>query len=233
MKKTLLTFSLIIVFTLFASAQELQFVYNGKALADNEVVTITDYTKNPFGEVVLKFAPIIKNNSDRNMQVKVVKDKVKLETGVSSMCFAEACSTGAETPLKDIKAKSETKDFYAEFLPNTATTEILKYTAKENNLGGTSTTVEVHYKYAPSSVKNLGFTQFAVLQVGGTCHIVYSNNSDIQMKVYSITGNTLGSYTLSASNTSFDLPITNYKGIAILSFTDKNGKTAAEKIILK
>lgn len=123
MKKTLLTFSLIIVFTLFASAQELQFVYNGKALADNEVVTITDYSKDPFGDITLKFAPIIKNNTNRNMQVKVIKDKIKLETGYSSMCFG-TCTTGAETPLNTIKANSETADFYAEFVPNTATTEI-------------------------------------------------------------------------------------------------------------
>ncbi len=232
MKKTLLTLTLIAVFTHFVSAQALQFVYNEKALADNEIVTITDFSKDLFGDIMMKFAPKIKNNTKQNMQVQIIKNEVELPNGYTSMCFGQ-CTSANETPLNTINANSETDDFYAEFFPEATATAKVKYTAKEKGLQGASTTVEVHYKYVPSGIKNVGFTQFAVLQGGGTCRIIYSNTRDVQMTVYSITGEAIGSYMLPASGTCFDMPITDYKGIAILSFTDKNGKTAAEKIILK
>lgn len=235
MKKIFFTLLLVGAFAQFANAQALQFVLNGTALADNEVVTITEYVEDPFG-VYLKFAPVIKNNSSEDMSIKIIKNEVEMPGGeaYSTFCTEMGCFPGEESPVSfDLAAGGENTAFYGQFFPTGASSAIIKYTAEQTNGSQASCTAEVHYKYDPSGIEDVGFTQFAILQGSGICRILYSNHQDVQLDIYSITGSKLGNYVLPASSNSFDLPTTNHKGLAILVFTDKNGKKAAEKVIIK
>ena len=239
MKKIFLTLSLVALFTYFAAAQSLQFIYNGTALAENEIVTITDYTEDIFnfnpGNYYQNFQPVIKNNTNADISFKVIKNEVDMPAGShSTFCTDMGCFPGNESPVNStVAANSEYTAFYGQFFPAEASSAIIKYTIQEVEGAGASATAEVHYNYNPSGIEEVGFTQFAILQGNGICRIVYSNDRDVEMSVYNITGVKIGSYVLPASSNSFDLPKTNYRGIAILSFKDKTGKRAAEKIILK
>lgn len=237
MKKIFLTLSLVALLTHFAASQSLQFVYNGTALADNEVVTITEYSENVFepGNYIQEFHPNIKNNTAQNIDFKIIKNEVDMPAGSSSTFCAGTCfpPTTTESGVITLSANSEYTEFHGEFHPVAASTAIVKYTAQQVGGEEASATAEVHYKFDPSGIENVGFTKFAVLQGGGICRIVYSNDRDVEMSVYNITGVKIGTYILPASSNSFDLPKTNYRGIAILSFKDKTGKRAAEKIILR
>lgn len=238
MKKILFTLSLVALFTHFAAAQSLQFIYNGAALADNEIVTITEFTEDVFnpGSHYQKFQPVIKNNSSEDIEFKIIKNEVEMpEDSHSTFCTDMGCFPGNESPVNStVAANSEFTAFYGQFFPVVEpSSAIIKYTVKQEGGAGANATAEVHYKYDPSGIDNVGFTQFAILQGGNICRIVYSNDRDVEMSVYNITGVKIGSYILPASSSSFDLPATNYRGIAILSFKDKTGKTAAQKIILR
>lgn len=237
MKKIFLTLSLVALLTHFAAAQSLQFVYNGTALADNEVVTITEYSENVFepGNYIQEFHPNIKNNTAQNIDFKIIKNEVDMPAGSSSTFCAGTCfpPTTTESGVITLSANSEYTEFHGEFHPVAASTAIVKYTAQQVGGEEASATAEVHYKFDPSGIEDVGFTQFAILQGSGICRILYSNHQDVQLDIYSITGSKLGNYVLPASSNSFDLPTTNHKGLAILVFTDKNGKKAAEKVIIK
>lgn len=237
MKKTLLTLSLVALFAHFAAAQSLQFIYNGTALADNEVVTITEYVEDDFnpGSYFQKFKPVIKNNTNEDIEFKIIKNEVDMPAGsYSTFCTDMGCFPGNESPVNStVGANSEYTYFYGQFFPAEASSAIIKYTAQQVGGEAASATAEVHFNYDPSGIEEVGFTQFAILQGNGICRIVYSNDRDVEMSVYNITGVKIGSYILPASSNSFDLPATNYRGIAILSFKDKAGKRAAEKIILR
>ncbi len=237
MKKIFLTLSFVALFTHFAAAQSLQFIYNGAALADNEIVTITEFTEDDFnpGSHYQKFKPVIKNNSSEDIEFKIIKNEVEMPEGShSTFCTDMGCFPGNESPINSVvAANSEYTSFYGQFFPVESSSAIIKYTVKQEGGAGASATAEVHYVYNPSGIEEVGFTKFAILQGGNICRIVYSNDRDVEMSVYNITGVKIGSYILPASSNSFDLPTTNYRGIAILSFKDKTGKRAAEKIILR
>lgn len=237
MKKIFLTLSLVALLTHFAAAQSLQFVYNGTALSDNEIVTITEYSENVIepGNYIQEFHPNIKNNTNTDINFKILKNEIDIPEGSSNTFCAGVCfpPSTTESGVITLSANSEYTEFHGEFHPVAASTAIVKYTAQQVGGENASATAEVHYNYNPSGIEEIGFTKFAILQGGNICRIVYSNDRDVEMSVYNITGVKIGSYILPASSSSFDLPTTNYRGIAILSFKDKTGKRAAEKIILR
>lgn len=238
MKKIFLTLSLVALFAHLASAQSLQFVYNGTALADNEIVTVTEYSEEDefeAGTYVQLFHPNIKNNTNTDINFKILKNEIDIPEGSSNTFCAGVCfhPSTTESGVITLSANSEYTEFHGEFHPVAASTAIVKYTAQQVGGENASATAEVHYKFDPSGIEEVGFTQFAILQGSGICRILYSNHQDVQLDIYSITGRKLSNYVLPASSNSFDLPTTNHKGLAILVFTDKNGKKAAEKVIIK
>ncbi len=237
MKKTFFIITLIVLFNQMTIAQSLQFIYEGVELDNNQNVSVTQFMDDGFGGVKLKFAPTLKNNTSGKMTIKIIKEEIEMaEDSYSTFCTALGCFPGNESPINfDLEGNDETTSFYGEFFPFHLDSEaIIKYTAQQvGALQNSSATVEVHYIYSTTKVKDVGFTNLSIIQSGSLCHISYKNMNDIKMDIYTTNGVKLNSYEMAASNSSLEFHLPTKQGVVLLVFTDKQGNSTSEKILIK
>lgn len=238
MKKTFFTLLFLCALSFGVSAQALQFIVGGTAIENNAIITVTEYHDYPFavGGIALTFEANIKNTTENAMSITILKEEVNMPEGSESTFCAGTCYSNnvTQSPPINIDANSEYAEFHGEFYPIATSVGIVKYIVRQNGgLDPASATVEVHYNYDPTGIENVGFTQFAVMQIQDICRVIYNNQNEVQLRLFTVTGNQMGTYTLPAGESSFDIPVSNYKGVAIMVLTDGKGKSIAQKILIK
>jgi len=155
MKKTLLTLTVVLmaVFSMNAQAQDITLSIDGETLGES--ITVWG---DP-GDAEIVFLAIVHNNTDRDMNIKVRRNRLEMVEGtVSQFCWGGACwpPDTEESPQADTIAaggQSAEGDFSAHYNPNThigtSTVEYLFYNEDNEDQ---NVKITVYFWASPQSI---------------------------------------------------------------------------------
>lgn len=181
-------------------AQSLRFEYKDQLLNDGEKIKITDYTDDPDIGIEMIFDASIKNVTDKNVQVKVVKQEIEIPQGsTNNFCTAQGCFSSSESSVYEIKAKETDHVFHGAFYPTQKSSATIKYIAKNMDALSDETSIQINYSYLTSGIDNIGFTHYRLMQTSASIIIEYQSNTTFTLKIFNLTGALIAEYILPES----------------------------------
>lgn len=233
MKKTLLLFTFMLSIT-FLSAQSLEFVYNGEALANNAKITVTEFTADPdFGDE-MEFDADIRNKTGSLLRLTLYKEELEVPANSENdFCNMINCYTGSASSEYELEAYGVDNQFAGSYRPQEKSTAKIKYRAVVSNSLGDETSVEVTYAYLTAGIDKVGLDKFSLLQTNGRAILNFSSSETLDLRVVNMTGATIEMHRLQPGSGTLNLGPSVRKGIYFLVFNTSSGVRHTEKVIIK